>query len=306
MQNSVEAYKLLSHCLNDGKITAKNEMVLVAAMSWETLKDNEAKSYFIKSLVSANGIGLDAYVAFLYAVRNDKTIDQYELNRNLQKSVMLKPIEYRKDDISKVQIQLSNPDKFQLKMDDWNIVRYDYKVKIGDERNEWSIVRRDAVCQFAEPDKFFETREELAAKTKDLEDHVELVTDWVSEIKLDDKPYYYISKSTTWEDVESYFCKYIAVEKGKYPKEVETRQKRFKKFREKYGVEKVDLYYQFEKEGEETPISYYSGPICMIDVEVKSSDNCNVKLCFRTDVIEKDDTYLRFWGVKFGEEEVKF
>lgn len=306
MQNPTEAYKLLSYCLNDATITAKNEMVLVAAMSWDALKDNETKSYFIKSLVSANGIGLNAYIAFLYAVRNDKTIDHYELNRNLQKSVMLKPIKYRKGDISEVQIQLSNPDKFQLKMDDWNIERFDYKVKIGDEKNDWSMIQRKSICKFSEPDKFFETREELAKKTKYLEDHVELVTDWISEVKLDEKPYYYISSSTTWDDVEGNYCKYISVKKEKYQKEVESRQKQFKKFLEKYGVEKVDLYYQFEKEGEETPISYYNGPICKIDVEVKSSDNCSVKLCFRTDVIEKDDTYLRFWGVKFGEEEVKF
>lgn len=306
MQNPTEAYKLLSYCLNDGKITAKNEMVLVAAMSWETLKDSEAKSYFIKSLVSANGIGLDAYVTFLYAVRNDKTIDHYELNRNLQKTIMLNPIDYRKGDISEVQIQLSNPEKFQLKMDDWNIVRYDYKVEIGDEKNEWSLIQRKSICKFSDPDKFFNTREELAEKTKYLEGHGELVTDWVSDIKLDDKTYYYISSSITWEDVQEAFCKYISVSSEKYNSEVETRQKRFKKFLEKYGVEKVDLYYQFEKEGEETSISYYNGPICKIDVEVKSSDNCSVKLCFRTDVIEKDDTHLRFWGVKFGEEEVKF
>lgn len=306
MQKPTEAYKLLSHCLNDGKITAKNEMVLVAAMSWNTLKDNDAKSYFIKSLVAANGINLEAYTAFLYAVRNDGSIEHYELHRNLQRVVALKPVNFRKGDITEVQVQLSNPEKFQLKMDEWNIIRYDYKVEIEDERNKWSLIQRNAIHKFAEPDKFFETREAFAKKTKYLENHEELVTDWVSEVKLEGKPYYYLSISTSWDDVKEYFCKYISVKKEKRPKEEETRQKNYKKFLEKYGVEKVDLYYQFEDKGNEKSIPNYYGPICKIDVEVKSSEKCKVALCFRTDVIEGKETDLRFWGVKFGNEEVKF
>lgn len=312
MQKPNDAYQLLSRCMNDGKVTAKNEMVLAAAMSWEMLNDNEVKTYFIKSLVAANGINLDAYVGFLYMVRDDKAIDHYELYRNLQRTVKLEPKDYHKGDVCEVQIALENPEKFQLKLDDWTIVRDDYRVEIEKGQNQWYWKQRKATRKFAEPKKFFKSRQALAKETKYLEDHVELVTGWVSKVTLDSTDYYYLSSSKTWDkDVKEYFCddKIMPGKIGsdKYKKEARKREKFYKdKFLKKYGVKEVDLYYQFEDKGEEKPIANYYGPICKIDIQVKSEDKCNVTLCFRTDYIEEDDTSFRFWGIRFGKEEVKF
>ena len=310
MQKPEEAYKLLSSCLNDPKVTAKNEMVLVAAVYWNELKDKETKTYFLKSIVAANGINLDSYVAFIYAIRDDKTIDQYELYRNLQQTVAVKPITYRKEDVSDIQVVLTNPEKFQLKMDDWTIVRYDYRVDIEKGKNQWYRKQRKAGCEFAEPKKFFGSLQELANETKYLVDHVELVKDWVSVVNKDGKGYYYLSASKTWDDVEKYFTKdkIMPGQEGddKYKDEARNREKFYKKFLKKYGVDEVQLYYQFADKGEEKLIPVYYGPICKIDVQVKTEEKCNVVLCFRTDYIEEDKTSFRFWGIRFGNKEVKF
>ena len=311
MQKPVEAYKLLSSCLNNPKVTAKNEMVLVAAVYWNELKDEETKTYFLKSIVAANGINLDSYVAFIYAIRDDKTVDQYELYRNLQRTVAVKPMTYRKGDVSVIQVVLTNPEKFQLKMDDWTIVRDDYRVEIEKGRDHWYIKQRKATCEFAEPEKFFGSLQELANETKYLKDHFELVKNWVSEVKKDGKDYYYLSSSKKWEDVEEFFTadKIMPGKMGsdEYKDEARKREKFYKnKFLKKYGVDEVQLYYLFENKGRENTIPYYYGPICKIDVQVKTEEKCDVVLCFRTDYIEEEKTNFRFWGIRFGNEEVKF
>lgn len=307
MQKSQEGFRLLSQCLNDEKITAKNEMVLVAAMAWNMLKDEGVKSYFLKSIVSAKGIELESYIAFMYAVRNDKTIDQYELHRNLQKSVTLVPA-YSKNDISKVQIDLKNPDKFILNSERWEVIRCDYRFLL--DKNEWICKPRASTLAFSEPEKYFESREAMAKETKYLKDEVQYLTDdWVSKVKLGEKDYYYVSSSKTWEDVKAYFCKNIPGKETdeKYMDEVKSRRKYYeKKFLKKYGVNEVEIYYCFDDKAIETIIPYYNGPICKMDVHIKSEDKCNVGLCFRTDYIEKNNTELRFWGVRFGDDYVKF
>ncbi len=307
MQKPQEGFRLLSQCLNDEKITAKNEMVLVAAMAWNMLKDEGVKSYFLKSIVSAKGIELESYIAFMYAIRNDKTIDQYELHRNLQKSVTLVP-SYSKNDISKVKIDLKNPEKFLLNTERWEVVRYDYQFLI--DGMEWNCKQRASTLAFSEPEKYFKSREALAKETKYLKDDIQYLTDdWVSKVKLGEKDYYYVSSSKTWEDVKAYFCKNIPGKETdkEYIDEVKDRRKYYeKKFQKKYGVDKVEVYYCFNDKATETVVPDYSGPICKMDVHIKSEDSCNVVLCFRTDYIEKNKTTLRFWGVQFGDDFVKF
>lgn len=82
-----------------------------------------------------------------------------------------------------------------------------------------------------------------------------------------------------------------------------------KKFKPKYGVEKIELCYQFEDKQngkKEKILPDYYGPICQIEVEVKSSENCKVVLCYSTDYIEEGDTSFRFWGIRMGDKVKKF
>lgn len=316
MQKIDEAYTLLCDCLNDVKVTAKNEMVYVAAMFWNKLKNEDIKSYFIKSIISVNGISLDAYIAFLYSVDDDGSIDQYELYRSLQRTFILKPIAYRDDDLSEVQMQLSDPVKFELNKDDWHIVRNDYNVEIKEWEcrgelcfyyNEWTCLKRNTICKFVESDKFFKSIEEFAEKTKYLEGHEEEVLKWVSEVKLDGEKYYYLDAKLRWDDVQSSYVKYNTNKKNseKYNKlNIKHEEHFLKKFKPKYGVEKIELCYQFEDKQNgkiEQILPDYYGPICQIEVEVKSSENCKVVLCYSTDYIEEGDTSFRFWGIRMGD-----
>ena len=103
MNRIPEAYNLLAHCLTESKMTAKDEMILAAAASWDLLKDKEIKRYFIKALIETEKIGVNPFVSFMYVVRDDKDVDFYLLQRALQKDIQLEPV---KGNINEIQCKV--------------------------------------------------------------------------------------------------------------------------------------------------------------------------------------------------------
>lgn len=307
-----DAFNLLAHCLTNNQMTTKDEMLLAAAASWNMLKDKDIKDYFTRALGEAERIGINAYVSFMYAVRNDKDVDYYLLQRALQKGIALVPISYNKGDIKEIQCQ-QNTEKFVYRIDDWNLVRWDF-YNDSDDNTQWNASVRYATHSLKNKEKYFESKEDMAHEMYYFKDHPDHLKDLPSKVKIDGKEYYYLDAAKDWDKgvVKYYTAQIESDQKSKaYGKEKNKREKKYREFYKKYSVSKIESVFEFEHSKskdvkEQHAVGYYTGPICILKVIIDSGDICDAKLQFETDYIEEGKTMLRFCGIWFGEEYFKF
>ena len=312
-----EAYRLISDCLSNNKMTASDEMILTSAASWYLLKDQGVKDYFVRSLALADNIGVNAYLTFLYTVRNDKDVDFYKLRRVLQKNIQLVPVDYEDDDITEIECQQSEqtPQKFYYNIEDWNLVRWDY-YNDSDDGTAWKAAVRYAAHRLKYADKYFDSKEDMAHEMYYFKDHPDHLEGLPSVIKVDGKEYYYLDASKKWEAGISkyYLAKPVKTKNSKgYNKEINKREDKYRKFYKKYSIEKVESVFYFEytklkNVAEQYVAKGYTGPVCIMDLYIDSGDENAGKVCltFETDYIKEKDTKLRLCGMKFGDEWIKF
>lgn len=304
MNRIPEAYNLLAHCLTESKMTAKDEMILAAAASWDLLKDKEIKRYFIKALIETEKIGVNPFVSFMYVVRDDKDVDFYLLQRALQKDIQLEPV---KGNINEIQCK-QGTGKFVYRVEEWDLTRWDY-YDDGDVEPIWKAAVRHAKHSLKDRKKYFESKEEMAHEMYYFKDNPDHLKDLPSVVKMDGKKYYYLDASKKWEDIK--VSKYYTA-RLKKKSEWNKREKKYRAFYKKYNVSKVESVFCFENSKlqdieEQHPIGNYNGPICVMQVIVDSGDKCDVKLQFETDYIEEGKAEkLRFCGIWFGKDYFKF
>ena len=317
-----EAYRLISDCLANNNVTASDEMILTSAASWYLLNDQGVKDYFVRALALANNIGVNAYLTFLYAVRNDKNVDFYTLRRVLQKNIQLVPIEYEDDDITEIECRQSDktPGKFYYNIEDWDLERWDF-YNDSDDRMNWKAAVRKAIHKLKDDYKYFDSPDAMAHEMYYFKNHpehlyVESSGNLFSIVKIDGKKYYYLDASKNWESgINDYYQAKIEKKKNSrsYNKESNNREDNYRKFYKKYSVEKVESVFYFEyakpkNVAEQYIANGYTGPICIMDLYIDSGDKNTgkVRLTYDTDYFKENDTKLRLCGVKFGDEWIKF
>ena len=307
-----DMYNLLAQCLTNNQMTAKDEMLLAAAASWNMLKDKDVKDYFTRAICEAERIGINAYVSFMYTIRNDNDVDLYLLQRVLQKDIALVPIDDKKGDITVIQCQ-QNTEKFVYRIEDWDLVRWDF-YNDSDDKTQWYASVRHATHSLKDKEKFFGSKEDMAQEMYYFKDHPDHLKDIPSVVKIDGKKYYYLDASKDWEKgMVRYYTAQIESDKESkaYRKEKNKREEKYREFYKKYNVSKIESVFEFEyskpKDVEEQhAVGYYTGPICIMKIIIDSGDICDVKLQFETDYIIGKKTKLRFCGIWFGEEYFKF
>jgi hypothetical protein len=311
-----ESYRLMSDCLSNNKMTASDEMILTSAAYWYLLKDQGVKDYFVRALALADNIGVNAYLTFLYAVRNDKNVDFYTLRRVLQKNIQLVPIRYEDDDITEIEYRQSDntPRKFYYNIEDWDLVRRDF-YNDSDDRTDWEAAVRKATHKLKDDYKYFDSPEAMAHEMYYFKDHPDHLYssegNLFSIVMIDGKKYYYLDASKKWESgIKDYQGAKIEKKKGsgRYNTESNNREDKYRKFYKKYSVEKVESVFYFgDYVNERYSWPGYTGPICIMDLSINSGDNdgeyYNGKVCLRyeTDYIKEGDTKLRLCGISFVE-----
>lgn len=310
-----EAYRLMSDCLSNNKITASDEMILTSAASWYMLKDKKIKDYFVRSLAQADNIGVNAYLTFLYAVRNDKDVDFYTLRRVLQKNIQLVPIRYEDGDIAEIECQQSEktPRKFYYNVNEWALKRWDF-YNDSDDRTDWKVDIRYAKHWLKDSYKYFDSKEAMARKMYYFKDHPDHIGDLPSCVIIDDTvPYYYLDASKNWDSgINKYYCAKPIKKKDSrgYNKEVNRREDKYRKFYKKYSIEKVEsIFYFGDFVSERCSVPDYNGPICIMELYIDSGDDNvgNVCLRYETDYInKKNNEKLRLCGIIYGNEWIKF
>jgi len=305
-----EAYRLMSDCLSNNKMTASDEMILTSAAYWYLLKDKNIKDYFIRSLAQANNIGVNAYLSFLYVVRKDKDVDFYQLRRVLQKNIQLVPICYEDDDIVEVEVQQSEktPSKFYYNVEEWNLERWDF-YNDSDDKSDWKFVVRNALHWLKDGYKYFVSKEAMAHEMYYFKGHPDHLEDLPSCVIIDSVPYYYLDASKKWEEISKYYKAEPNKKKnsGGYNTEKNRREEKYRKFYKEYSVEEVETVFYF---GNYVHGLYswpgYTGPICIMNLSIDSGDDegefYKGKVCLRyeTDYI-KEGTKLRLCGISFVE-----
>ena len=171
---------------------------------------------------------------------------------------------------------------------------------------------------FAHESKFFKDRASLEKKIKTVKyfkkhpnqiDAVQLI----SKIKLGNTDYYYVSSANNWDAIVGYLG-YASTKQGtKKYNQTEYIENQYRKFYSKYAVDEIDYVYSISK----TETSDFSDmgfePKYTFKVTIphysddpECEEKYSVTLCFLTDRIKNNDTFLHLTGMIFNNEYIKF
>lgn len=309
LDNVNKGFDLMRQALQNKASSAHNEIVLAAGAYWDKLENKNIKDLFIRTLCNAKDVDLDAYIAFLYKVEKDKSVNSYPLKLKLQNSVMLTPIELDDDEEFWSSLKLEcRAETFWFNDHDWTL-----SMEKIDGEQETAIKYTFVQQPDGLDEKFFESsddaREKIMSKVPYFKKYpLELDrTAPFSRIYVNGKFYWYLSK--TFSDISA-ACQFIDNSGKKYDSRAEFEQK-YANFCNDYLVSKIEYQYRLDEEPvQRTPSlpngTKYTYKVSFPHSSSDSSSKFDVHLCYQTDYIIETDPYLYFSGVIFNNEYIRF
>ena len=304
-----KGFDLMRQALQNKASSAHSEIVLAAGAYWDKLKNKNIKDLFIRTLCNAEDVDLDVYIAFLYKVEKDKSVNSYPLKLKLQNSVTLTPIELDEDK------GFWSSLKLECRAETFWFNEHDWKLSMEKFDNGQNIAVKYAFTQQPKDldEKFFESpddaREKIMSKVPYFKKHPQQLNSTApfSRIYVNGKFYWYLSK--TFSDISA-ACKYITDNGKKYDRMAEF-EKKYANFCNDYLVSQIEYQYRLDGEPVKEIPSLSNGTRYTYKVSFPysssgSSSKFDVHLCYQTDYIIENDPYLYFSGVIFNNEYIRF
>lgn len=305
-----EGLNILRSNLNP-EVSGHNETVLAAATYWDSFTNDDLKDLFCKKVVVAEGVDLESYIAFWIKLKQEPAERYYPVQRQLQKSLSLEPIKYKKDEITR--LALTSKSK-TLRVNTQNIQVLMEERRLSKNERQLTIYE----LFFAHESKFFKDRASLEKKIKTVKyfkkhpnqiDAVQLI----SKIKLGNTDYYYVSSTNNWDAIVGYLG-YASTKQGtKKYNQTEYIENQYRKFYSKYAVDEIDYVYSISKTETSDfsdmgfePTYTFKVTIPHYSEDPESAERYSVTLCFLTDRIKNNDTFLHLTGMIFNNEYIKF
>lgn len=305
-----EGLNILRSNLNP-EVSGHNETILAAASCWDSFSNEDLKDLFCKKVVVAEGIDLESYVALWIKLKQEPAERYYPVQRQLQKSLSLEPIKFKKNEITR--LSLTSKTK-TLRINAQNINMRMEERRLRKNKRYLSLYE----LSFEHESKFFKDRASLEKKIKKVKyfkkhpnqiDAVQLI----SKIKLGSTEYYYVSSTSDWDAIVGYLG-YASTKQGtKKYNQTEYIENQYRKFYSKYAVGDIDYVYSIsEKESSDfSDMGFESTYTFKVTIphyshDTESAERYSVTLCFLTERIKKNDTYLHLNGMIFNNEYIKF
>jgi hypothetical protein len=312
LNNVEKGFNIMRQILINEDTSAHNEVILAAAAYWDRLEDINVKDIFIRSIYSVNDIDLDAYIAFLNKIEQDKSINSYPIKLKLQSSISLIPIKMDKDKAIWSELTLNcNNDTFWFDNTEWDlnvdvmngntVTCYEYIQIPEDFDKKYFHSISDAYDNLKSKVKYFRVH------TSDIDRVAPF-----SYIRFKNDKYYYLAKE--FNDIKSYCTFRDLPADGEHIKKYDQTQNiesEYNDFCEKYLVKDVKYIYSLTDSEAisnkmQSASAKYTYKIIIPHIDDNSHSRYDIYLCFQTDYITAEDPLLYFSGIIFNNEYIRF
>ncbi len=305
-----EGLNILRSNLNP-EVSGHNETVLAAASYWDSFTNEDLKDLFCKKVIVSEGVDLESFVALWIKLKQETEGMSYIIQRHIQKNLSLEPIKYKRGTITKLSL-MSQTDALRIHVPTIKVRMEERKLR----KNKRYLT--SFKLAFAHESKFFKDKARLEKKIKKVKyfkkhpnqiDAVQLI----SKIRMGNSDYYYIASTSDWDAIVGYLG-YTSTKQGtKKYNQTEYVENQYRKLFSKYAVGDIDYVYtiservasDFSDMGFE-PTYTYKVTIPHYSQDAENAERYSVTLCFLTDRIKKNDTYLHLHGLIFNNEYIQF
>lgn len=305
LNNPEKSLTMMRQCLNDPSLTGKNEFILAALTIWDKVQSKHVKELFVRAVANAEYVDLETYISFLYKLREDQSVNTYHLLSKMRKAFFVNIIDYDKDFGIKSISFIPNKDSGYLKFDDrdWKIV-----LEKRDHYTKEQFIYTSSI-ELADKDKFFSDIDDIyriiKRKNKYFKHYPNEIEKLklISQIKLNNEHFYYISSEQMWSDKIKMRLSYKSDDESKfnYAGNIENS---YINFYNEYHVDKIDYCFNFNdpvdcKFQTKHNESQYTLRITLSNLE----GNGEIVMIFATDYLSEDNTYFYPIGIEYYNED---
>ena len=312
--NNIEnGFNIMRKVIMDAKTSAHNEIILAAAAYWDRLNDRTIKDLFIRAIYDTNDIDIDAYIAFLTKIEQDRDVDSYPIKLKLQTNISLIPHKMDKDNDIWNQLTLNcNRDKFWFDNLNWPLI-----LEMRNTDNRYTCYEHNMLPENFDKKYFLSIDDaytHLKRNVKYFNEHpldIDRATPF-SHIIIGNYKYYYLSKE--FNDIKP-FCSYIDIPSdGEHIKKYDRTQEienEYTDFCKKYLIKNVKYQYYLTDNSYTQEKCMFNSTKYTYKVAIpyqgdNKNQRYNIYLCFQSDYLNEDEPLLYFSGIIFNDEYIRF